>query len=332
MKAVRFDEYGGVDVLEVREVEDPVAGPGEVLVAVKAAGINPGEIAIREGRLHERWPATFPSGEGTDLAGVVRARGRGRERVRCRRRGARLDRAARQPCRARRGRPADQLTAKPTSVRVGGRGVIVRRWVRRLRVGSGGRPAGRRDGRGLGRGGRRGLGRCPARAPHRSNRDRAGQRAQPRLAAPPRRRAGDLRRRAGRADPRSRRRQARRVHRHVRRRLRRPGDRAWASLRSGSTRSPTSRRCSDSASTGRARTRSPPRRCSHSSSALVADGSLEIPIARTYPAGPGSRRLPRAGRPPQPRQDRAAALRRAPQPPGWPAAGALAQTIPRKAQ
>lgn len=77
MKAVRFDEYGGVDVLEVREVEDPVAGPGRVLVAVRAAGINPGEMAIREGRLHERWPATFPSGEGTDLAGVVQAVGDG---------------------------------------------------------------------------------------------------------------------------------------------------------------------------------------------------------------------------------------------------------------
>ena len=77
MKAVRFDEYGGVDVLEVRDVEDPVAGPGRVLVAVKAAGINPGEISIREGRLHERWPATFPSGEGTDLAGVVQAVGDG---------------------------------------------------------------------------------------------------------------------------------------------------------------------------------------------------------------------------------------------------------------
>lgn len=77
MKAVRFDEYGGVGVLEVREVEDPAAGPGEVLVAVKAAGINPGEIGIREGRMHERWPATFPSGQGTDLAGVVRALGEG---------------------------------------------------------------------------------------------------------------------------------------------------------------------------------------------------------------------------------------------------------------
>src|SRR5947199_7779965 len=77
MRAVRFDRYGGVDVLEVREVEDPVAAPGRVLVAVKAAGINPGEIAIREGRMHERWPAAFPSGEGTDFAGVVQSVGQG---------------------------------------------------------------------------------------------------------------------------------------------------------------------------------------------------------------------------------------------------------------
>jgi NADPH:quinone reductase-like Zn-dependent oxidoreductase len=71
MRAVRFDRYGGVDVLEVREVEDPAAEPGRVIVAVKAAGINPGEISIREGRLHQRWPSRFPSGEGSDLAGVV---------------------------------------------------------------------------------------------------------------------------------------------------------------------------------------------------------------------------------------------------------------------
>jgi NADPH:quinone reductase-like Zn-dependent oxidoreductase len=77
MKAVRFDEYGGVDVLDVREVDNPVAGAGEVLVAVEAAGINPGEIAIREGRMHERSPATFPSGQGTDFAGGVRALGDG---------------------------------------------------------------------------------------------------------------------------------------------------------------------------------------------------------------------------------------------------------------
>jgi NADPH:quinone reductase-like Zn-dependent oxidoreductase len=115
MKAVRFDEYGGVDVLEVREVEDPVAAPGRVLVAVKAAGINPGEISIREGRLHERWPATFPSGEGTDLAGVVQAVGDGvtgfavGDEVL----GWTEERASQAELVA---VPADQLTAKPVAV------------------------------------------------------------------------------------------------------------------------------------------------------------------------------------------------------------------------
>jgi NADPH:quinone reductase-like Zn-dependent oxidoreductase len=70
-KAVRFDRYGGVDVLEVRDVPRPVPTAGEVLVAVRAAGINPGEAMIRQGALHDRFPATFPSGQGSDLAGVV---------------------------------------------------------------------------------------------------------------------------------------------------------------------------------------------------------------------------------------------------------------------
>jgi len=70
-RAVRFDHYGGVEVLKVVDVEPPVPGAGQVLVRVKASGINPGEAAIREGRMHERWPASFPSGQGSDLAGVV---------------------------------------------------------------------------------------------------------------------------------------------------------------------------------------------------------------------------------------------------------------------
>lgn len=77
MRAVHFDRHGGAEVLEVRDVERPVPGPGEVLVRVKAAAINPGEIAIREGRLEELWPTTFPSGEGSDLAGLVVAVGDG---------------------------------------------------------------------------------------------------------------------------------------------------------------------------------------------------------------------------------------------------------------
>jgi NADPH:quinone reductase-like Zn-dependent oxidoreductase len=71
MQAVRFHEYGGIDVLRVEDVERPAPGPGQVLVEVRAAGIQPGEVMIREGARHGRWPAAFPSGQGSDLAGVV---------------------------------------------------------------------------------------------------------------------------------------------------------------------------------------------------------------------------------------------------------------------
>jgi NADPH:quinone reductase-like Zn-dependent oxidoreductase len=77
VKAVRFGEYGGIDVLRVLDVPQPVPGPGQVLVQVKAAGINPGEAKIREGLLHARWPTVFPSGQGSDLAGIVAAAGPG---------------------------------------------------------------------------------------------------------------------------------------------------------------------------------------------------------------------------------------------------------------
>src|SRR5215204_5353705 len=70
-KAVRFEQYGGLEVLQVAEVERPTPLQGDVLVRVKAAGINPSEAGLREGFLHSIWPATFPSGEGTDFAGIV---------------------------------------------------------------------------------------------------------------------------------------------------------------------------------------------------------------------------------------------------------------------
>jgi NADPH2:quinone reductase len=70
-RAVRFDSYGGTDVLYVADIDRPQPGAGEVLVEVRAAGINPGEAGIRSGALHEQFPTTFPSGEGSDLAGVV---------------------------------------------------------------------------------------------------------------------------------------------------------------------------------------------------------------------------------------------------------------------
>jgi NADPH:quinone reductase-like Zn-dependent oxidoreductase len=77
MKAVRFDDYGGVEVLDVREVARPEPGPGQVLVAVRAAGINISEAKIRLGLVRALFPATFPSGQGSDLAGVVEEVGTG---------------------------------------------------------------------------------------------------------------------------------------------------------------------------------------------------------------------------------------------------------------
>jgi NADPH:quinone reductase-like Zn-dependent oxidoreductase len=80
-KAVRFDHYGGPEVLEVVDVDAPAPGEGEVVVRVEATAINPGEAAIRSGALHALWPATFPSGEGSDLAGVVTEVGSGVDAV-----------------------------------------------------------------------------------------------------------------------------------------------------------------------------------------------------------------------------------------------------------
>jgi NADPH:quinone reductase-like Zn-dependent oxidoreductase len=79
MKAVRFDRYGGIEVLQVAEVPIPEPSRGEALVKVKAASINPGEAKIRQGLMHAMWPATFPSGEGSDLAGIVTKVGPGVE-------------------------------------------------------------------------------------------------------------------------------------------------------------------------------------------------------------------------------------------------------------
>ncbi len=76
-RAVRFDAYGGIGVLKVVDVERPVPGPGEALVRVKAAAINPGEAKIRQGLMAEQFPATFPSGQGSDLAGIVEELGPG---------------------------------------------------------------------------------------------------------------------------------------------------------------------------------------------------------------------------------------------------------------
>jgi NADPH:quinone reductase-like Zn-dependent oxidoreductase len=70
-RAVKFDKYGGIDVLHVDEVVVSVPHDSEILVRVKAAGINPGEASIRQGLFAKQWPSAFPSGQGSDFAGVV---------------------------------------------------------------------------------------------------------------------------------------------------------------------------------------------------------------------------------------------------------------------
>ena len=115
MKAVRFDRYGGVDVLDVREVPRPQPNAGQVLVEVKAAGINPGEAMIRQGAMAEIFPATFPSGQGSDLAGVVAEVGTGVDAfsVGDEVLGFTNDRASHAEFVV---VPADQLTSKPPAV------------------------------------------------------------------------------------------------------------------------------------------------------------------------------------------------------------------------
>ena len=78
-RAVRFAEYGDVDVLHIADVPIPEAADGQVVVRVRAAGVSTGEVKIRSGAMDKMAPAHFPEGEGTEFAGVVRSVGRGVE-------------------------------------------------------------------------------------------------------------------------------------------------------------------------------------------------------------------------------------------------------------
>jgi NADPH:quinone reductase len=68
-RAVRFDRYGGRDVLYVADIDMPSPGPGEVVVEVRAAGINPGEAGIRVGAMHEMFPPRFRPARAATLPG-----------------------------------------------------------------------------------------------------------------------------------------------------------------------------------------------------------------------------------------------------------------------
>ncbi|MEU1910285.1 NADP-dependent oxidoreductase [Streptomyces hygroscopicus] len=81
MKKVSFAEFGGPDVLRLIDAEEPHAGPGQIRIAVRAAGVNPVDWRIREGQVLGAHPTVLPSGVGQDAAGVVDEVGEGVEGV-----------------------------------------------------------------------------------------------------------------------------------------------------------------------------------------------------------------------------------------------------------
>src|SRR5258705_6740779 len=70
-RTVQFSEYGGTDVLAAVDAPALTAGPGQVRIEVRAAGINPIDWKIMRGFMREMIPLTLPAGLGSDVAGVV---------------------------------------------------------------------------------------------------------------------------------------------------------------------------------------------------------------------------------------------------------------------
>ena len=81
MKAMRFHEHGGPDVLRYEDVEQPAAGAGEVRLRVAATSFNGVDAGIRGGYLQGPFPVTLPHTPGIDVAGTVDTLGEGVENV-----------------------------------------------------------------------------------------------------------------------------------------------------------------------------------------------------------------------------------------------------------
>ena len=79
MKAIVVHQYGGPEVLQFEDYADPVAGPGEVLVRVAAASVNPIDSMRRAGLTKDFYPINFPGLIGVDLSGTVLTIGPGVE-------------------------------------------------------------------------------------------------------------------------------------------------------------------------------------------------------------------------------------------------------------
>jgi NADPH2:quinone reductase len=79
MKAIRVHQFGGPEVLRLEDLPDLRPGPGEVLIWVKAAGVNPVDTYVRSGNYGEQ---PFPYTPGSDAGGIVEAVGEGVARFR----------------------------------------------------------------------------------------------------------------------------------------------------------------------------------------------------------------------------------------------------------
>jgi NADPH:quinone reductase-like Zn-dependent oxidoreductase len=75
LRGIAIDEFGGPEVLQLRELPDPLLGPDFVVIRIRAAGVNPVDFKIRRGGLDGRFVHRFPVGIGWDAAGVVEAAG-----------------------------------------------------------------------------------------------------------------------------------------------------------------------------------------------------------------------------------------------------------------
>lgn len=79
-QAAYYEEFGGIDKIKVGPLDLPEVGEGEVLVRVKAAGINPVDYIVREGHFQQVVPNAFPAVPGWDVAGIIEKRGHGASR------------------------------------------------------------------------------------------------------------------------------------------------------------------------------------------------------------------------------------------------------------
>ena len=77
MKAVVINKFGGPEVLHLADMPDPTPGPGEIVVDIHAASVNPADCRVRDGARQNIVTAKFPQVLGRDFSGVVRSAGAG---------------------------------------------------------------------------------------------------------------------------------------------------------------------------------------------------------------------------------------------------------------